>query len=214
MTIADWLIIAATLSGPVLAVQAQKWIERATENRKRRITIFEVLMANRATRLSDEYVRALNMIDLVFLPRGLTAEADRRVINAWRSLLGELNDLPHDQTNQAALEAWGTRCLNRHIALLMAMSASLGFGFSEEELRRGVYYPKAHVDREVALLAIMQGMQQLLVGTRALNMKVTEFPTSPEAVQLQTQLTEKMARAYTEDGELKVKITSTPEEQK
>ena len=31
---AEWVIVFATLLGPVLAVQAQKWIERAREKRK------------------------------------------------------------------------------------------------------------------------------------------------------------------------------------
>ena len=31
MTIADWLVIGATITGPILAVQAQKWIERYRE---------------------------------------------------------------------------------------------------------------------------------------------------------------------------------------
>jgi hypothetical protein len=213
MTIADWLIIAATLSGPVLAVQAQKWIERATENRKRRIAIFEALMANRATRLSDEYVRALNMVDLVFRPKGLQAEKDRQVIEARRSLLGELVAAPTDQTNAAAMEAWATRCTDRLVALLKTMSASLGIAFAEEDLRRGVYHPKGHVDREAAQLAILQGMHRLLSGG-ALNMYIKEFPTSLEVVKAQALLNEKLARAYTDDGELKVKITSTPDEQK
>ena len=54
--------------GPVVAVQTQKFIERATENRRRKRQIFIGLMANRATRLNDDYVRALNMIDIEFLP--------------------------------------------------------------------------------------------------------------------------------------------------
>lgn len=55
----EWWIVVATVAGPVVAVQTQKWIERATENRRRRYWIFNALMANRATRLADDYVKRL-----------------------------------------------------------------------------------------------------------------------------------------------------------
>jgi hypothetical protein len=44
ITISDWLLIAATVTGPVLAVQAQKWVERATERRRQKRLIFATLM--------------------------------------------------------------------------------------------------------------------------------------------------------------------------
>jgi hypothetical protein len=37
--------------------------------------------------------------------------------------------------------------------------------------------------------------------------KVTEFPGSPEAAAAQAALTEKMTRAYTEDGALKIIVS-------
>jgi hypothetical protein len=64
----EWWVVLATVAGPVIAVQTQKWIERATENQNRKRLIFQVMMANRATRLSDDHVKAVNMIDLAFLP--------------------------------------------------------------------------------------------------------------------------------------------------
>jgi len=66
MNCSDWAIICATLLAPVLAVQAQKWVERATESRRRRQWIFTTIMANRATRLADENIKALNAIDFEY----------------------------------------------------------------------------------------------------------------------------------------------------
>ena len=90
MTASDWAIVCATLLGPVLAVQAQKWVERATESRRRRRWIFDTVMANRATRLADENVKALNLIDLEFRRRRIPSSRDRAVIEAWHELFGEL----------------------------------------------------------------------------------------------------------------------------
>ena len=81
-----FVIASTTIAGPILAVQAQKWVERATERRRARRSIFHALMSNRATRLNDDFVRALNLIDLEF-SQGKGGSKDRDVINAWRSLL-------------------------------------------------------------------------------------------------------------------------------
>lgn len=40
----EWWVVLATLAGPIVAVQTQKWIERATENRLRKYAIFNALM--------------------------------------------------------------------------------------------------------------------------------------------------------------------------
>ena len=62
----DWVIVGATIAGPVLAVQAQKWVERARAAAQRRDWIFTTLMGTRQARVSFDHVRALNMIDLAY----------------------------------------------------------------------------------------------------------------------------------------------------
>jgi uncharacterized protein DUF6680 len=71
------IIAAATIAGPILAVQAQKWVERATERRRGQLQVFYWLMATRATRLSNEHVQALNRIELVFRGRSAKKKAVR-----------------------------------------------------------------------------------------------------------------------------------------
>ena len=48
-------------------------------------------MSNRATRQYEDYVKALNLIDLEFSPGRFGGSSDKRVIDAWRELFGELN---------------------------------------------------------------------------------------------------------------------------
>ena len=190
-----FVVAAATIAGPVLAVQAQKWIERATERRRARRSIFHALMSNRATRLNDDFVRALNLIDLEFSPRMLGGSKDRAVINAWRSLFGEYHQGGGDNS-EAAIRAWSQRVDDRLVLLLSAMSAAVGYRFSEEELRRGIYYPKGRIDLEQTQLAVLHGVRLLLEGRISLPMKVTEFPSSPELVAAQTALAERAVQAY------------------
>ncbi|MET4296789.1 hypothetical protein ABIB06_003729 [Bradyrhizobium sp. LB8.2] len=206
----EWWVVIATLLGPVVAVQTQKWIERASERGRRRQWIFTALMANRATRLSDEYVRALNLIDLEFSPKRFGGSADRKVIHAWRALFGELgNGPPDDNQDMNIARAWNERVTERLVDLLSEMSTALGYTFSEEELRRGIYYPKGRVDLEQSQIAIMHGLSKIIQGTTSLPMKITEIPASPEAAQLQATLNEKMIGAYHEDGSLKVRVQNT-----
>ncbi len=204
----EWWVVLATLAGPVIAVQTQKWIERASERGKRRQWIFTALMANRASRLSDDYVRALNLIDLEFSSKRFRGTADRKVIEAWRALFGELGNAPLDGNEDLNLaRAWNDRVSERLVDLLSAMSTALGYTFSAEELRRGIYYPKGRVDLEQSQLAIMHGLGKIIQGHASLPMRIVEVPGSGETAQLQTTLNEKMLRAYDEDGSLKVKVT-------
>jgi len=62
----EWLTLLAIVLGPIAAVQAQKWIERATEEKRQRLLIFRTLMRTRGNIVSREHVDALNMIPLVF----------------------------------------------------------------------------------------------------------------------------------------------------
>lgn len=201
------VIAGATVAGPILAVQAQKWIERATERKRSRRSIFHALMSNRATRLNDDFVRALNLIDLEFSARKLFGSKDRAVINAWRSLFGEYQQGAAGDS-EAALRAWSNRIDDRLVSLLSTMSDALGYEFSEEQLRRGIYYPKGRVELEENQLAVLDGVRQLLEGRRSIPMKVTEFPASPELVAAQTKLAERAANTYGEDGAVRVRIVS------
>jgi hypothetical protein len=201
-----WIMAAATVAGPILAVQAQKWIERAGERRRMRRMIFQSLMSNRATRLSDDFVRALNMIDLEFAPKLLGSTKDRAVINAWRSLFGEYHDVPDDSAPIEELRAWNSRISDRLVALLSAMSKALGYGFADEELRRGIYYPKGRADLEQTQNAILAGLRGLLEGAGSINMNIKQFPNSPELLEAQIAMMKKSVGSYGEDGALRVKI--------
>ena len=62
----DVAIIIATILGPILAVQAQKWLERERAIRDRRNAIFRTLMATRAAMLSPGHVEAFNAVPVDF----------------------------------------------------------------------------------------------------------------------------------------------------
>jgi hypothetical protein len=174
----------------VLAVQAQKFLERAAEKKTRRARIFEALMTNRATRLSDTYVQALNQIDLEFSDAGKD-----KGIEKWRALFSELNNAPADTEGGAVQYAWIDRCNETLMQLLLAMSGALGRAHTEEEIRRAIYYPKGRVDLEQSQLAIIHGLNRIISGEASHPMKITEVPGAGETAKLQTTLNEKMLKA-------------------
>lgn len=207
MTSLEITVVAiSTVLGPILAVQAQKWIERVTERGRSRRAIFSALMANRATRLHDDFVRALNLIDLEFQPKGLNQTKDRSVINAWRALFGEYHDAPPDGSEQHIVVAWNGRINDRLVDLLYAMSGAVGYNFSQEELRRGIYYPRGRYDLEQTQLAILRGLKGLLEGQSAVPMRITEVPSSPELIEAQTEMLKRSAKAYGDDGIFRIRI--------
>jgi hypothetical protein len=145
------------------------------------------------------------LLNSVSLPRWW-APQNRNVINAWRTLLGELNNPPVDEPN--ANRIWNQRCDDRLVELLLAMSRALSYRFTSEELRRGVYYPKAKADLEQAQLGVLLGARSVLEGRTAIQMKVVEFPNDPTVVAAQATLLKNMGKSYTNEGELKVRISN------
>jgi hypothetical protein len=165
ITISDWLIILATISGPILAVQAQKFIERARARHDQRLSIFYRLMAYRATQLAPERIQALNMIDLEFRRNrfGRQSSKDMAVTTAWKNLLDELNGGISDTvTDPTTIGAWQRRCDDLSVDLLFALSKALGYEFSKVELKRGIYYPRGHVAREASQNSVLANLEKLL----------------------------------------------------
>lgn len=173
MNVTEGILILATIAGPVLAVQAQKWLERIREARKRRLNLFFQLMATRASRLSHEHVRALNMIDIEFYGD----DKYRSVIDAWRIYHDHLND---QTVTDAQISSWVNRGADLFVDLLYAMSRALGYNFDKVQLKRGSYSPRAHSDNEAAQIGIRDSLAAILNGTKPFPVAITSVTPPPE----------------------------------
>src|SRR5690349_16488287 len=94
-----WIYMVAIIAGPILAVQAEKWLARRREEQGRKLWLFRELMATRAARLSARHVEALNLIELEY---SAAKKTQRRVHEAWRSYFDTLG-LPVDPQNPQAV---------------------------------------------------------------------------------------------------------------
>lgn len=174
MEASDWVIVGATLLGPILAVQAQKMVERFQVGQSQREAVFKALMATRGARLSNEHVAALNMIDLVFYGKGdgKRNRRDESVIEAWRAYLDHLSI----DYNKIADDQKGALSIKREDLfsdLLFAIAQRVGYRFTKVQIRKGLYLPNAHEAMEQKRQEIQSVLPDLIAGRRSLAVKVS-----------------------------------------
>ena len=167
MTIADWLMIAAVLLGPIVAVQVTRYLDNKKEVRERKLWIFKTLMATRASTLSPHHVEALNRIDLEFDSRN---KKEKEVIDAWKAYLDLLGDTKISQ------EQWSVRRVDLLVELLHRMAQVLDYEFDKTHIKNSSYYPRGYGELEEDQAAIRKGVKELIEGKRVIPMYVTNLP--------------------------------------
>lgn len=161
-----WLtaaIVFATLLGPVLAVQAQKWLERRREAKSRKEWVFYMLMTNRRAQLHPDFVRALNTIDIAFNGgrESKRSKAENEVIRAWRDHHHVLTVGPGQNADAGMFKQWHDAIEEKFTNVLQAISQDLDYSFDRETLRNGGYYTKGVVDHENELSLIRQALVRM-----------------------------------------------------
>jgi hypothetical protein len=193
----DWFTIAAIVIGPIAAVQVQKVIERATEEKRERFSIFKTLMRTRGNIISRDHVDALNTISLVFTKKN---ERDAEVRRKWEIYLNRLL-LPYPVNASEAIQLdfgkTNFRCLTE---LLMALAKALGYKFDEEDINR-VYSPIGHGKEAAQITTIRERLLEIVDGKRVLNTHAAIFPGNPEISQQFNELLFKVLK-----GESALKI--------
>lgn len=203
--------IVATLLGPILAVQAQKYLEGRRALKEQKSRIFSTLMATRASRLSPDHVQALNMIDLAFNGGSRTRRrSETEVLDAWRDYLDHLTSTIGDA------ERWNDRQRELFIILLSSMANDLGLRYDRVLLRNGAYIPKGHTDIEEEQYQSRKLLLEVLSGRQPLSMNVVGFPTDPEFAESQRGVQDALAKALSGEGALNVRVgvvKALPEQQ-
>lgn len=185
MTQTEILIVLSTLIAPLLAVQAQKWLERFREVHERKLRVFKILMATRAATVSPEHVQALNMIDLEF-----QGDKYRRLRTEWKTYLDHLGSFPKD--DEKLQINWDERRMDLLARLLIEMGNSLGYEFDEVHVKKGIYAPEAHSLIENEQILIRRGLLRLIYGDGTLKMDVKSFPVTEQSAAEQQQLRQRL----------------------
>lgn len=179
MTISDVIMVLAVIAAPMLAVQAQKWLEAHREKKARKLRIFKTLMTTRATRLSPLHVEALNMIDIEFYGNN---NKDREIVAAWKIYFDHLCHMPTDPSvseYKTVFDSWCKKGNELFAALLHKMGNSLGYNFDLVYLNRSVYAPEGHAEIEFDLRTIRKGLVEIMRGNKTFPIELARLPQLP-----------------------------------
>ncbi|HHQ4539790.1 TPA: DUF6680 family protein [Aeromonas veronii] len=183
MPLKDIIMTVAVILGPILAVQAQKYIERIQDKRNRRMNLFKTLMSTRAERLNRDHVQALNMIDIEFYGRLLPliktryqTKTEQAVTHAWKIYNNHLNH----KDDYESLDQWIKKGDELFTNMLYAITQSLNYDYDKVQLQRDCYRPIANGNIENTQLAILDGLDQLVNKGRPLPMYVVNLPTQDQ----------------------------------
>jgi hypothetical protein len=109
------IISAIAIVGPVLAVLISIWVQSRIEKRRQKKYIIANLMSTRHQIVSDEIVRNLNMIDIVFHNK-------KKVRKLWHEYYDMLQNT--GLNNPTGWKQWNTKKLE----LIQEMAKAAGFG--------------------------------------------------------------------------------------
>ena len=192
--ITDIAIIFAALAGPILAVQAQKWLERRGATEARQSAIFRTLMATRASNLSLAHVEAFNAVPIDFYHR-------KAVVDAWKQYLDHMG-------NDTTTANWNDTRITLLVEMLYAMATGLGYSFNKVEIKNEVYSPRKHGEIETDEDIIRRGLALLLSGQVALPMDIKSIPTNESATEEQDKLRKGLLKLLDGQTALAVQIES------
>lgn len=167
MTIADWLMIAAVLLGPIIAVQLTRYLDNKKEERERKLQVFKTLMATRSYAVSWDHVGALNRIDLEF---DKDDKKEKAVIEAWKAYLDLLRD------GSISSEQWNIKRIDLFVEFLHKMAQVLDYDFDKTHIKNSSYSPVAHENIEEEQKKLRAGLIEVLAGNRSIPMKVVNWP--------------------------------------
>jgi len=174
----NFLTIIAIVSGPIIALQVQRKLDREREATNRKLWVFKTLMSFRATALSPSFVQALNLIDVEFNGDN---NKDKAIRNAWKVLLDHYYDLNNakDPDSDTLVEKSTQLMAN----LLLAMGRGLGYDFDEVLVKKGSYYPTGLGNVEKEQHAIRRGVLNVLNGKGRIPVGIFEDKFPPITIE-------------------------------
>ncbi|EPO8465469.1 DUF6680 family protein [Yersinia enterocolitica] len=156
----DFIIVIATLLGPILAVQIQALRERIQRKQNeedykknevlsRQRLAFRQMMAYRANPTDPFFVQALNIVPVDF--KGIST-----VETSWK------NYFQHLCTKQEENPNWIELSNDRRCELLASMAKHLGYEFSLQELKDEKYMSEGYFNEMVMKSEIIKGAHKMI----------------------------------------------------
>jgi hypothetical protein len=151
----------AVVVSPIVAVCISTYLQDRKERRNQKLAILGTLIATRHMPISDEVVRALNMIDIIFYDK-------KEIRKLWREYFEMLSNA--GLNNQIGANQRGLK----NLELIHAMAKSLGYGVAITHLDvNRIYSPigleeKAAFDQELSkeFMRVLKATDSLSVMPR------------------------------------------------
>ena len=148
--------IIAVLLSPVIAVLITRYLDDRREKRNQKLVIFNTLVATRHSPITDENVRALNMVDVIFHDCPLV----RKLWHEYFDMLGNKgldNELGWSQRQKKNLE------------MITEMAKVLGYGNAITHLDVDrVYYPVGLGEQARKYLEISNELLRVLKASQGI----------------------------------------------
>ncbi len=161
----EWIMIAAIIVGPIIAVLTQLGWQRWKEKRDQKVWVFNALMSLRALPLSPDYVRALNHIDVVFYKNG-------KVRQRWKALLEHFTSEAYKR--EVVEPATFDRARDLAAELMAEMAKVLGYEYDHTHIKENAYYPKIFGLFETQSLQLLVKGAEVLEGRSSIRVKLEE----------------------------------------
>jgi uncharacterized protein DUF6680 len=168
LTVAEWLTIAAIVLGPGLAVATQLWFQSRKTKRDSKLWVFNTLMGLRPQILHVDFVKAFNMIDVVFYDNDDIRKGRKEFLNVVTAVQGR-HFLPAEVEKGNDILA----------EMLAKMGKELGFEFDHTQIKNTGYLPQGFVDAQESLGEILQHGAAWLQGKQRVVMEIS--PAAPAA---------------------------------
>ncbi len=154
--------IIAVLLSPVIAVLVSIYIQNRIEKRRSKTYIFNTLIMYRNRAPNEELVRALNMIDVVFLE-------DKSIRSLWKDYYSMLSN--EGLNNQVG---WEQR-ERKNLEMLTEMAKNLGYSKKLTSIDIGrVYFPIGLKDQLESSAEIANEFKRLLKESKAISLIAKE----------------------------------------
>jgi hypothetical protein len=176
LTVPEWLTIAAILLGPFLAVATQLWFQTQKAKRDPKVWVFNTLMGLRPQILHVDFVKAFNMIDVVFYDNDDIRKGRKEFMNVVTAAQGrQLSPQEAEKGNDILAE------------MLAKMGKELGFEFDHTQIKNTGYLPQGFINAQTQLGQILEHGAAWLEGKQKVAMEIS--PAAPAAATIGTPVT-------------------------
>jgi hypothetical protein len=149
----EFVTLVAILVGPILALFAQRVLDKLREKRRAKENLYFAIMRHRAQWYHPERIQALNSIEVVFAD-------NNNVLAKWKAFVDQSGTAkPRDS---AGMATWNENLETTLCDLYQAIGKSLGYDFDLRQIRQGAYIPQLHADLDQAQVLAWMGLASAL----------------------------------------------------